>query len=258
MIQRFHSISLVFLAAFALSAAPGQAFEGILYEKTTGERFSANIKTYLSKTGFRREMSFEGKKSANSVMFMNYKNSKMLYTLDEVNKTYFEIDTTRKNDAGRAVKKEFQVKPLGELKVAGLSCKNVLITDNEKGEMEWCASKELSDGSNYERLHSIDHNRQNSESLVKALKDAGAEGFPIRTVVRTSKNKSVTTELVKVEKTSVPSSVFEVPAGYTKQPGLAGFNMPAATGAKDESGNPGGMTPAQRKELFKKLMSGKQ
>ena len=59
--------------------------------------------------------------------------------------------------------------------------------------------------------------------MAKALRENGLEGFPIRWVVygKAATAPTSTFELVRFEKKSLPSSLFEVPPGY-KETGLLG------------------------------------
>lgn len=55
--------------------------------------------------------------------------------------------------------------------------------------------------------------------LTQALKDAGAQGMPLKVVVTTGEGGKVRLDAVKAEKKSLPASTFEIPAGYTKSVG---------------------------------------
>jgi hypothetical protein len=59
---------------------------------------------------------------------------------------------------------------------------------------------------------------------MKALKDAGAEGFIARMISRGKTGApAVTLELVKAERRVVPAALMEIPAGYRKQEGMLGM-----------------------------------
>jgi hypothetical protein len=71
----------------------------------------------------------------------------------------------------------------------------------------------------------MQRNRQaDIQGIMKALKDADAEGFLAKMI---SRNKTgapaVTLELVKAEKRAVPAALLEIPAGYKKQEGMLGL-----------------------------------
>ncbi len=75
------------------------------------------------------------------------------------------------------------------------------------------------------------------EALLKALKEAGADGMPLKSIATTADGTKVTMEVVKVNKKSLPASTFEIPAGYTKSEGglmgmMGGMSGPQADKAR--------------------------
>ena len=65
---------------------------------------------------------------------------------------------------------------------------------------------------------------RDSQGIMKALKDAGAEGFIAKMISRDKTGApAVTLELVKAEKRAVPAALLEIPAGYKKQEGILGM-----------------------------------
>ena len=95
--------------------------------------------------------------------------------------------------------------------------------------------------------------------VVKALKDSGADGLPLKSIITTEDGTKATMEVVKVDKKSLPASTFEIPAGYTKSAGgmmdmMGGMSGPQADEAKkrmDEALK--NMSPEQR-EMIEKMM----
>ena len=114
---------------------------------------------------------------------------------------------------------------LGRETVAGYACEHLLLTANDGGETEVWTSKELVDLATFREY--MRRNRQGADmlGLMKALKEAGAEGFIARMITRDQKTgePAVTLELVKAEKRAVAAAMFEIPAGYKKQEGLLGM-----------------------------------
>ncbi len=80
----------------------------------------------------------------------------------------------------------------------------------------------------------MNRNDPNASSWLKALKDAGVEGSPIRWSVRPkgSAQPTMVMELVRADKKFLPAALFEVPAGYTQ----TGFAL-------------GGLSPEQEKAM---------
>ena len=73
-----------------------------------------------------------------------------------------------------------------------------------------------------------------SGSWIHSLKTAGIEGFPVRWSTRNkgSRDATMTMEMTRVEKKSLPASLFELPAGY-----------------KQSETAMGGLTPEQQKQI---------
>jgi hypothetical protein len=86
---------------------------------------------------------------------------------------------------------------------------------------------------------------------MKALVDAGLEGFPIRWTTKGQGRGDMTMELVSAKRQSVPASTFEVPAGYTKSESLVPFSNPEIDKKMKEALDK--MTPEQRKQ-FEEMM----
>ena len=98
--------------------------------------------------------------------------------------------------------------------------------------MEVCVSKELIPSAAWVAAMS---RREDQSGPLKALKENGLEGFPIRWIFRSQKNKEIssTMELVSFEKKSLPASLFEIPADYTKSEGTFALDV-RGTGKGDE------------------------
>ncbi len=154
------------------------------------------------------------------------------------------------------------VKKLGKETVNGYSCEHVLLTraGDAKSEMEWWTSKDIS-GLNYESMRGLmRRGSQNDEGMMKALRDAGADGFVVKMVTREkgSPTPVATMELTKVEKKSLPASMFEIPAGYTKQEGMMGAAGVMASPEQPEQMRKAmeNLTPEQRKQIEEMMKGG--
>ena len=93
----------------------------------------------------------------------------------------------------------------------------------------------MSFASSSDWLAALNRRQPDGGSWITALKDQGIEGFPVRWVIRKkgSTQPLATMEMTRLEKKSLPPSLFEIPAGYTE----AAFAMR------------GGLTPEQEKAL---------
>ena len=125
--------------------------------------------------------------------------------------------------------------------------------------IELWTAKDLLDYATFSKMQARQGKGGGDEAMVKALKDAGADGVPLKSIGTTADGTKVTMEVVKVDKKSLPASTFEIPAGYTKSAGgmmdmMGGMSGPQADEAKqkmDEAMK--NMTPEQR-EMIEKMM----
>jgi len=262
---------------FAAGVANAQ-FEGIAEMKisTTGagkEQMTMNGtgKTYISKVGWRSEIEMSnpemskmtGGKPFRMVMFGKLADPDIAYSVNDAMKTYAVINTKEMRDlAGKIEKQEkkFTVKKLGKGSVAGLSCENVRVTE-DKGpqEIEACVSKEFLSG---EWMRAMQRGGRGGD-WMKALKDAGLEGYPVRMVMTMKDQPGVKTtmEITKLDRTSVPATMFAIPPGYKETSMMGNFAQSPEQAKQMEDAQKQlqkameNMTPEQRKmieEMMKK------
>jgi len=175
---------------------------------------------------------------------MRFATPDVMYLINDKARTYSEVDTKKAREqaakmTGDKDKEAYSVKVLGSEKVLGYSTKHVLLSrPGDKSEMEAWTTKDLL-GLSYESMKGLmRRGAQDEGSMMKALKDARAEGFFVKMVTREKgKTEPLTTmELTKAEKKSLPASMFEVPTGYAKQEGMMGAAME-------------NLTPEQKKQM---------
>ena len=218
-------------AAAALVAAPafGQ-FEGQIDMKITGqEGMTGTGKVFVSKVGSRTEMDLESARMPmHMTTLMKFSAPDVMVLINDKARTYTEMDTKKAREqaakmTGAKDKEAYSIKVLGSEKVLGYSTKHVLLSrPGDTSEMEAWTTTDLL-GLSYESMKGLMRRpAQDEGSMMKALKDAGAEGFFVKMITREKgKTEPLTTmELMKIEKKSLPASMFEVPAGYTKQEGM--------------------------------------
>ena len=256
--------TFVLAAALSLASAIASAqFEGVASFKMTagsGADMSAqgSGKIFLSPAGYRVEWAMdlssmkkgrEGAKAAPATMLMTMLARKAdpgkVYMLNDEKKTYSVVDAGAVEERGKTPKEAFTVKKLGTETVAGLSCQNVLLTSSKGTEIEVCAAKELAASSDW--LASLNRRNPEGASWLGALKEQGIEGFPVRWVIRKkgSTQPLTTMEMTRIEKKSLPDSLFDVPAGYTQTQ----FTMRGLTPEQEKAMSQmrEKMTPEQRK-----------
>ena len=264
-IARFAAaLALTLPAALALAQAEGIAeMKGVVHAER-GETIGLTTKAWVGKAGSRVEMTTDlsqiaGRSDRSAAGMPATHTEVLLYRNAEPGTTYM-LNTERKTysvfQPQSGEKSETKVEPytvtkLGRDSVAGYSCEKALVKRaSARDEMEVCLSKDL--GASGAWLDAMGR-RQRSGSLFKALSDAGLTGFPVRWIVRHAGEKDATTtlELVRFQKTSVPASTFEVPAGYKK---VSGYDN-HLTAEQEEQMRKAmeNMTPEQRKQ-FEEMM----
>lgn len=249
---------LAMLAGAALAATPALAqFEGELTMKMTIREGTGAGKAWVSKVGARTEIELQASQMPfKMTTLVKFSNPDVLYMINDETKSYAEIDVKKTLEQTKNREKEtWVVKKLGKETVNGYACEHVLVTkaEDSKTEQEWWMSKDVA-GLTYESMRGLmRRGSQSDEGIMKALRDAGADGVVVRMVTREKGNPApvATMDLTKVEKKSIPASRFEIPAGYRKQEGMLGaMGVMAPPGAADEMRKAmENMTPEQRKMM---------
>jgi hypothetical protein len=254
-------VVLSVLAGAVLAAAPAFAqFEGEIDMKIAGQGgMTGTGKVFVSKVGSRTEMDMEtARMPIHMATLMKFSAPDVMYLINDKSRTYSEMDIRKTREqaakmAGAKDQEAYSVKVLGSERVLGYSTKHVLLSrPSDKSEMEVWTTKDLL-GLSYETMRGLmRRGAQDEGSMLKALRDAGAEGFFVKMVTR-EKGKAeplTTMELTKAEKRSLPGSLFEIPPGYTKQEGMMGaagvVSPEAAEQMKKAMEN---MTPEQRRQM---------
>lgn len=265
-------VTAVGLLALFSRAGSAQS-EGIALMKGSasggrGETVSMQGKVYVSRAGVRSEWTMDlsqmaGRKDASAAGVPSVRTEVMLWKASEPGVTYLlnverkTYSVFRAESSGESAQKpppaEYAVTRLGRDTVAGYSCERALLKRSGSAEeTEVCVSKDV--GGSGAWLDAMNR-QQRRASLFRALTDAGLTGFPIRWTLRRSGEKEVlsTFELTRFEKTSVPASTFEIPAGYRKVSGGEVHMTPEQEEAMKKMLE--NMTPEQRKqyeEMMKK------
>ncbi len=250
---------LAMLAGAALAAAPAFAqFEGEITMKMTMREGSGTGKNYISKAGVRSELDIQGSKMPMKMTtLVRAATPGLVFLINDAQKSYTEIDTKKTREQlektrGKS-KEAWTVKKLGKETVNGYASEHVLITrgDDAKSEMEWWTSKDIA-GLSYESMRGLMRRGNDSdEGILKALKDAGADGFAVKMITREKGNPTplMTMEITKVERKSVPAALFEIPAGYTKQEGMGAMGVASPEQQEQMRKAMEKLTPEQRKQM---------
>ncbi len=265
------------LLTLLLAAGPAFAqFEGILEMKMTtagqdAEGGGGTMLAAVSKAGTRCEMNMQmGGMTMKTVTLQKADEPDVLYRVDDANKTYTEIDFAKVRELAsrRQQPSQYTVEKLGQETLLGYKTQHVLVKEKTSGDadgltMEMWTAKDLLEYATLSKMQMRLGKGSGDEALVKALKDAGADGVPLKSITTTPAGPKVIMEVVKVDKKSLPASTFEIPAGYTKSEGgmmgmMGGMSGPQADEAKKRMNEAlKNMTPEQR-EMVEKMMKQRQ
>lgn len=213
------TLLLIVLSVYIFKAQNGAYIE---YKITSSKGYSGTIKVNFSEYGSLSDFSMivpqmPGGGIKNKTLMKKDKPG-MIFTLNDQAKTYSEIAPS---DASAQDTKTYVVKKLGEEKINGYKCIHALITEGNETHEVW-NTKDVADYASYSEAFKS-NKRMGSQKREQALKDAGCDGFPVKTVHKGNLQEGdITMELVKVEKKAFTKSEFEIPAGYTKSGTAAG------------------------------------
>jgi hypothetical protein len=266
---------------FALLLAAGPAFgqfEGTLEMKMTmagmGNEGGGTMNISVAKAGSRSEMDMKmGPMAMKMVMLQKNDSPDILYRINDANKTYTEMDLAKmKEMAGqKQAKRKYTVEKLGQETILGYKTQHVLVKEQDASNgagmnLEVWTAKDLLDYETFSKMQVRRGKGAGEEAMIKALKDADADGMPLKSLATTPEGMKVTMEVVKVDKKSLPASTFEIPAGYTKSEGglmdmMGGMSGAQADQARKQMGDAQqrmddamkNMTPEQR-EMIQKMM----
>lgn len=267
MLRKFAGVLGLLLLA---GSAFGQ-FEGVLQMKMTmagmdGEKGGGGAMTVsVGKGGMRSEMDMHmGPMNMKMTMLQKADNPNIVYRINEASKSYTEIDQGKMMEMAnkRQESRKYTVEKLGQEDILGYKTQHVLVKEQSPGgenavQTEMWVAKDLLDYAAFSKLQ--DQRNRHGAGMLKALKDAGADGMPLKSVATMGEGAKMTMEVVKVEKKSLPASTFEIPEGYTKSQGgmmdmLGGMSAPQGDEMRhkmDEAMK--NMTPEQR-EMLEKMM----
>ena len=262
-------IALAFAFALAATgAAPASPFEGVAdfriqtnVEK--GQSITGTGKIFVTPSAYRTEWEMSLPESARNrkeapqkmkmKMFGKVAQPNVLYMVNDENKTYSVWDTAKAAEDSKNLPKEtYTVERLGAGSVAGIACQRALLTSSKGDQIEVCVTKEF--GASGDWIAAMNRREHSAGSWIQALKEKGLEGFPVRWSMRRkgATEPFMTMELTRLEKKSLPASLFEVPAGYRKTDvamgGLTPEQEKAISDAREQMNKTlEKMTPEQRK-----------
>jgi hypothetical protein len=220
------SAARLLAALLLVGAAAGAAaadFEGVIESKVTvsGGEGGGSSRTFISRLGTRQEMVIGPNGQAMTMVTVMLKEKPgVAYMVNDDQKTYAEIDFASMRQAAAKSTETYQARRLGEEKVAGFSCVHGQVEGSKGDHWEVWTTKEISGGESYWASQSSRREERDTAGLYRAMKEAGLDGWPVKVVIQSkgSRDGAVTWEATKIERKSLPGSLFSL-AGYTKSEG---------------------------------------
>jgi hypothetical protein len=185
------------------------------------------MKSYYTDKASRIELA-DGK-----IVIMDF-DKKLVYSLDPAAKTYSQMDMNEMGGSKQmanmpaeqrkmmeSMMQNMQITPTAETKVInGYNCKKYMVSFMMMNSEYWLSK----DVKGYDELKAIgakmaksfEGNPMLKQMNIAAMMDK-LDGFPVRTVTQVM-GGTITNTLVKMEKKSLSSDLFQVPAGYTAKP----------------------------------------
>lgn len=222
-----------------------QGFYMEMKMSTTKQGDIATMKVYSQDGNTRSEMKFakaEMQAMASMSTLTLKDNPKVIYMLNEKDKTYTEMDVSKNEDYKDADQAEYEVTLIGTEQVNGYSCKHIKIKKKGgKDLMEWWTTTDINGYADFAKIKTKYTAKGN---LMKAIEAAGALGAPVR-IKTTEGGESMQIDLVKAEKRNNSATLFSL-SGYTKG---ASYTVPTMDPSKMKD-----MTPEERQKMIEEMM----
>ena len=215
--------------ALALNALPALAqFEGTADMKIVagerGKKTDGTARLYLTPKAWRMETEVKvpesspemkkalgGKDTYRTIVFGKIAEPRKSWMVNDQTKTFTVLRSDRDDAARERDDGGYTVTRAGKDKVAGFACEKVSVQRKGKDEIwDACFAPDFLSGAWLRAMKETGR-----EGWIGAVHDAGVTGYPVRMVEHTEAgDEKLRMEIVKVERRSLPASLFEVPAGY--------------------------------------------
>ncbi len=224
------AVGLVWVYMLLARAALAQ-FEGVIEMKITSLNSSGQPEMIATATNSIKGASMlietitnAGGVTLKQAMLIHGQEPNKIYMLNKESKTYTEVDFS---GVGSAEEREYEVKKIGNEKIQGYNCVHVQVKVKESDmTMDMWTTKEVAlDWGIYSRMQQGNPALRSSKFLT-ALRRENADGVALKTVVEGPSDRGTKTvmEVTKIEKKSLPASLFEIPKDYKKSAGM--FSIP--------------------------------
>jgi len=212
----------LFLAAILATPLLAADFEGVVDIKMSMvsaagvETSSGTSRISITKDAMRNDVFAQTLLGpVRTVTLVKAENPNLLYKINDQAKTYSEIDLSQPKPPEPPDAEPYQVKRLGEEQLLGCNALHLLVTYKNTSNELW-ATKELLDSATFRKLLARTGRTGAEERMTKAMKDAGIDGMPLKSILTAEDGSKTTMQVVQVEKKNIPAWTFEIPAGYEK------------------------------------------
>jgi len=244
---------LLLCLSVLLCAAPvlRAGFEGTIDMKMTSPGGGGTMRVAVGKAGSRSDvtMGIKGMTMTQSTLVKASEPGKV-YRINDAAKSYTVVNMKTDRAAAAKMNEEYTVEKLGVEKVGGYDCAHVRVTGSRGQKAELWTTKDIGSFGTASRL--MGERSGVEPGFEKSLRDADADGFPVKSIHFGPRGENITMELVSVSKKAPPAARFEIPAGYAERSDAmmpAGMNMPPEAAKAMED-----MSPEQR-EMMEKMMN---
>ena len=226
----------------AAASAGNGPFEGVIDLKLTMEAGSGDLR--LSMAGEKAKLDM--KMMVNPLpaplelsVLLDAKSPRTATMINDAMKVYSTINLAETGPGADSAGGKYVLKEIGKEKVLGYACTHITLTRPHELVDAWI-TQELPDVYRVLRKLQQANPQYGAADAFRALDAAGKSGLPMRCIV-VRDGQRVTTEVRKIERKTLPTGLFTVPADYQRTDGLG------ASGLQP--------TPAQVEEM-KKMIQG--
>ncbi|MFI5148783.1 MAG: DUF4412 domain-containing protein [Bacteroidia bacterium] len=243
-------LGILFLTSL-VSAQTGVIFK---YKISSSSGATGSVTGYYADGNFRSDFNMDipqmpnGGISTSNLVLKD--KPKTIFTLNDKNKTYTEMEIKDKSDTAKG--NEATVKVLGNEKIGKYNCIHSQVTQNNHVSEYW-TTREIADYEKYSNAHR-GNRMMGKGNTSAALKSANADGFIVKTFSKDMRGNENSLELESFENGAVSADKFKIPDGYTKQETPAPGTAPGmAPGQGFDYNKLKDMTPEERQKFIEAM-----
>ena len=250
------ALLICFVSIFLTSQAFGDFKEGSIDLMMQTPQGDVDVKLKISPKAVRSELQMSlGQIKMDMTFLIKLLKNAQMFQINDAAKTYTPIDLPSGNSSksanGQTSHKDIKVKKIGDGKILGYKVNHLSLKgDDFTGEV-WVSPK-IGLFSTLKKLQQINKNSNVQQDIFNVLESKNHKGFPLKMWWQEKGGVRMKMEVTRIKKENLPSSLFEIPKGYTKEVGGGLTSPQTVNNIKNILEN---MTP-QQKEALKKMMQG--